>query len=110
MGDILAATESAIAAATHLGAMDAGAIEALRSLAANIDAADERWDARADDALEHNLRPPAQDNVSIPTYLKFCESLGLTPAGRVRLNEEKKGNAGGKLASLSPIKRPKRTA
>lgn len=103
MGDILDATEKAIAAATHLTPMDVGAVEALRSLATNIDAADERWEAREQDAREHDLRPPALDNVSIPTYLKFCESLGLTPAGRVRL-DAKKEPAGGNLAKLRSVK------
>jgi hypothetical protein len=43
------------------------------------------------------------DNVTIPTYLKFCESLGLTPGGRGEEFEKPKGASGGKLAQLRAI-------
>jgi hypothetical protein len=84
--------------------MDMGALEALRALAVKIDTDDELRDAYLDRQIEDGVEPakrrPLQlDNVSIPTYLKYCESLGLTPAGRERL-AEKKEPAGGKLASL----------
>lgn len=81
---VLDATNAAIAAASHLTDMDKGALEAVRALALKIDVADEYLEALADYAADKNLRPPSQDNVSIPTYLKFCESLGLTPAGRAK--------------------------
>lgn len=100
MGVIVDATEKAIAAAAHLTDADAGAVETLRVLALTIDEREARWEALNDDAVEHKLRPPSQDNVSVPTYLKFCESLGLTPAGRARLAEKKPEGAGGKLALL----------
>lgn len=101
MGDVIDATEAAITAATHLTPMDAGAVETLRALARKIDGTDEYFDALADQAADRNLRPPSPDNVSIPTYLKFCESLGLTPAGRVRLAEKKPEASGGnKLGNL----------
>jgi hypothetical protein len=104
MGDVLDATEAAIKAASHLTDMDKGAIEALRSLAAKIDA----WDVIVDwanDDVEgvEGKRPavPANDNVSIPTYLKFCESLGLTPTGRTRAQIEGGGDGGsGALGKL----------
>ena len=110
MGDVADATESAIAAASHLTPMDVGAVETLRTLARKIDTEDELRGLALDYAAELQQKPPSVDNVSIPTYLKFCESLGLTPAGRLRLGDPKKEPTGGKLASLSPIKRPKRTA
>ena len=97
MGDVLDATEAALAAAKHLTDMDKGAVEALRSLAAKIDAWDVIVDWANDDvAGMEGRRPmvPANDNVSIPTYLKFCESLGLTPAGRTRAQIEKGGGDG----------------
>jgi hypothetical protein len=98
MGDVRDATEAAIAAATHLTDMDKGAIEALRSLADKIDAWDVIVDWASDDVAGHQgERPkvPTNDNVSIPTYLKFCESLGLTPTGRTRAQIEKgKGDGG----------------
>lgn len=107
MGEVIDATEKAIAAARHLTDMDAGTVEALRALARKIDGADEYFEALADVAAERKLRPPSPDNVSIPTYLKFCESLGLTPAGRVRLVEQKKPEAkGGKLGRLSSVPKP----
>jgi hypothetical protein len=84
VSDVRAATVEAIAAAAHLGPMDAGAVEALLVLAATLD------------------DPPAGkfDNVTLPTYLKYCESLGLTPAGRARLEEKKPEETGGKLGKL----------
>jgi len=110
------ATEKAIKAATHLTAMDGGAVEALRDLARKIDAWDQIVEWALDDAAGRDgSRPavPANDNVSIPSYLKYCESLGLTPAGRVKLGD-KKESAGGKLAQLRAVpggKQPtKRTA
>jgi len=98
MGDVRDATEAAITAATHLTDMDKGAIEALRSLADKIDAWDTIVDWANDDAAGvDGKRPavPANDNVSIPTYLKFAESLGLTPTGRTRAQIEKGGSGGG---------------
>jgi hypothetical protein len=41
--------------------------------------------------------------VTLPTYLKYCESLGLTPAGRARLEEKKPEGDGGKLAKLRAL-------
>jgi len=98
MGDVRDATEAAIKAADHLTDMDKGAVEALRSLADKIDAWDTIVDWANDDAAQvEGKRPavPANDNVSIPTYLKFCESLGLTPTGRTRAQIEKGKTDGG---------------
>jgi hypothetical protein len=107
MGDVRDATEAALEAAAHLTDMDKGAIEALRSLADKIDAWDTIVDwANADAEGMEGKRPavPANDNVSIPTYLKFCESLGLTPTGRTRAQIEKgKGEGGGKLGKLRAV-------
>ena len=101
MGDVRDATEAALEAAKHLTDMDKGAIEALRSLADKIDAWDQIVEWAKDDAASiEGKRPavPANDNVSIPTYLKFCESLGLTPTGRTRAQIEKGGEGGGTSA------------
>ena len=101
MGEVIDATEAAIKAASHLTAMDSGAVETLRALARKIDGADAYFEALEEQAAERKLRPPSVDNVSIPTYLKFCESLGLTPAGRVRLAGQKPEASGGsKLGNL----------
>lgn len=87
---VIDATERAIAAASHLTDMDAGAVATLRGLAGAIDYLLEHGGINAEGKF---------DNVSIPTYLRFCESLGLTPAGRAKL-AEKKGPEGGKVAKL----------
>lgn len=111
MTDLVAATESAIkAAADHLTAKDAGAVEALRALARKIDA----WDQIVEYAIEdlgdgrpRGARPsvPQNDNVSISAYLKYCEQLGLTPAGRRSLGMEDKGgeSSGSKLGKLRAV-------
>ena len=86
--DLIAATEMSIDAA-GLKPIDAGAVEALRALARKILA----WDvivvfALADAAeAGPNGRPsvPQNDNVSISAYLKYCDQLGFTPAGRKAL-------------------------
>lgn len=109
MGEVVEATEKAIAAALEekiLTDKDAGAIETLRALAVKIDLADAYFDALMADATEHGSRPPSQDNVSIPTYLKYCESLGLTPAGRAKLAEKKPEGKGGKLGRLASVPKP----
>ena len=96
MGDVLTATEKSIAAAVKTSRLtdeDAGAVQMLRELAAAADSID-----------ENGLNPAGKlDNVTIPTYLRYAESLGLTPAGRARLAEKKEGGAGGKLGQLRTI-------
>jgi len=111
MGSVFDATEQAIASAEHLTAMDEGALEALRTLARKIDDDDALRAAylryrldRGED--ESKMKPLQLDNVSIPTYLKFCESLGLTPAGRDKLKEKKPEAAGGKLSKLRSVPKP----
>jgi hypothetical protein len=74
----------------QLGPMDAGAVAALLELARQID-------AKSDEGDDGKV-----DNVTIPTYLRYCESLGLTPAGRVKL-KPKEQETGGKLAQLRSI-------
>ena len=104
---VLEATEASIKAATHLGLLDAGAVEVLRHLARTIDGIGDEDDDLDDDP---RVKPKSLDNVTIPTYLKACDALGLTPSGRVRL-DEKNESAGGKLALLRSANRPsKRTA
>lgn len=104
MGEVADATEAALGAATHITGADKGAVEALRMLARKIDSED----ALREMALKYaetdsKYRPPAPDNVSVPTYLKYCDALGLTPAGRLRLGpaEEK---TRGKLSQLRAVR------
>ena len=95
-------------------ARHAGTVAAARALADKIDA----WDVIVQWALEDaggQGRPavPQNDNVSIPSFLKFMTELGLTPAADVarakdqartesmRAGIEKPGgDVGGKLAAL----------
>ena len=90
--DLVAATEKAITAATHLSDMDLGAVEALRALARKIEAWDVIVEFALDDVAGSNARPavPQNDNVSISAYLKFCDQLGLTPAGRKAIDPKAK--------------------
>jgi hypothetical protein len=101
-------TQAAVDAATHLTDQDKGAVEAMFALARKIDAWDQIVEWALDDAREHEKRPtvPQNDNVSLSAYLKFAESLGLTPAGRVKLAEKKPEGKGGKLGRLSSVPKP----
>ena len=73
------ALERSIRNAKHLRARDSATIAAARKLARKIDAWDVIVDWALEDAAEHNTRPavPANDNVSIATFLKFMDTLGL---------------------------------
>ena len=75
-------TES-VSNAKHLRAKDAATVAAARALAWKID----HWDELAEQAISDaevkgkGARPavPLNDNTSIPTFLKYCAALGLTP-------------------------------
>ena len=102
VGDVRDALNVAVAAATHLdGDLDAAAVAAAGALADKIDAWDQIVDWALDDAAESGGRPavPQNDNVSLASFLKYLDQLGLTPAARHVL-EEKKGGASGKLKAL----------
>jgi hypothetical protein len=106
MTDLVQATEDAIDAASHLTPMDDGAVEALRALARKIDAWDQIVAWAVEDAARDERRPsvPQNDNVSISAYLKYCDQLGLTPAGRKTLDLDKAGESGGsKLGKLRSV-------
>lgn len=76
------ALERSLKNAKHLRAVDSGKVAAARALARKIDA----WDVIVEWALEDvaesegNPRPavPANDNVSLATFLRYVEALGLT--------------------------------
>src|SRR4051794_27831558 len=91
-GPIRLATDKSIRNATHLTDMDAGALAALRMLADRLDMLTVN-----DWVVEGKL-----DNVSVPTFLRYCEHLGLSPLGR-KDTEGKKEAAGGKLAQLRAV-------
>lgn len=102
MGAVLDATDKAIAAAEHLTPLDDGAVAALRAVAQKIDVQDAYFRELEQDAIDHHLRPPSMDNVSLPTYLKFADALGLTTLGRVhaQVDLSKKDTSGGTLGKL----------
>lgn len=96
---VLEETDRSIAAAIADGTLDpelsAGPIAALRLVATQLDHPDFP-------IVEGKL-----DNVSLPTYLRYCQDLRLTPASR---GEAKKEGAGGKLAKLRAVESAKSTS
>ena len=79
-GPLVEALDRSLRNAKHLRARDAAAVAAARALARKIDA----WDVIVEWALEDSRgegRPkvPANDNVSLATFLKYMDSLGLLP-------------------------------
>jgi len=105
VGTVLDATTASIEAAraaNQLLPQDEGAVAALLVLAEKIDGlADQKAGVTEDGELvEERKRPQQLDNVTVPTFLKYCDALGLTPAGRKALAEKKRGATGGKLGQL----------
>ena len=94
------AVEAALADGT-LTAKDAGVVETLLHVAREID------------SLVHGVNGAGKlDNVSVPTYLKFSEALGLTPSARVKFAgaqaraaglSKDGGGAGGEGAKVSSL-------
>jgi hypothetical protein len=77
---VTAALERGLRNAKHLRAKHAPAVAAARSLARKIDAWDVIVEWAVMDASESGGRPsvPANDNVSIASFLKYLDALGLT--------------------------------
>lgn len=82
----------AVKAASHVDAdgLDAGAVAAAAALARKIDAWDAIVEWAREDASEDQSRPkvPANDNTSLPTFLRYCEALGLTPVARKAVGDQ----------------------
>ena len=106
---VLRATRVALKAAglSSTFGPDAGAVAVLLRLAATIDnmaAVEEALLRLPDD--DERARRPSLDNVSIPTYLKYADALGLTPAARAAASgapleaEMGGGVRGGKLGTI----------
>lgn len=79
------ALERSIANAKHLRARHSATIAAARALARKIDAWDVIVEWALDDAAQGKGRPavPAYDNVSIASFLKYLDALGLNPEDEV---------------------------
>lgn len=75
------AFDRAVKNAAHLRVRDAPAVAAARALAKKIDAWDVIVDWALEDAAESSSRPavPANDNVSLASFLKYLEKLQLLP-------------------------------
>lgn len=75
------ALERGLRNAKHLRARHAPVVAAARALARKIDAWDVIVEWALDDAAQGKGRPavPANDNVSIASFLKYLDALGLTP-------------------------------
>lgn len=86
-GPVESATRAALASLS-LPPSDAGTVAVMLRLARSIDLADE------DGMLGGKL-----DNVSIPTYLKYAEALGMTPSARKAV----KGEARAERPTASPL-------
>jgi len=75
---LMIATVAAVAAASHLTTADHAAAQALVVLAGRID------------------EGRASDNVSLPTFVKLCEALAMTPLSRrALLGEARPKESGG---------------
>jgi len=58
---------------------------------------------QVDYLIAHDWAAPTGrlDNVTLPTYLRYCDALHLTPASRARADkDEQGGKAAGKLSSM----------
>jgi hypothetical protein len=90
------ALERSLKNAPHLRARHSAAVAAARALARKIDAWDQIVDWANEDAAESGSRPkvPANDNVSLASFGKYLDMLGLMPADE---------NAG-KSTSATPAK------
>ena len=89
---VFEACEAALGAAAHVdrAGADAGAVAALLALARKIDAWDEIVELAIDQASEgRKPNVPIHDNTSLPTFLRYCEALGLTPGSRRALTGDK---------------------
>lgn len=89
---VFEACEKALESAKHVdaGGADAGAVAALLALARKIDAWDEIVELAIDQASEgRKPNVPIHDNTSLPTFLRYCEALGLTPGSRRALTGDK---------------------
>lgn len=89
---VLAATKRSLAASKdeHTAADD-GARATLLVLAKQVDY-----------LIAHDWLTPTEklDNVTIPTYLRYCDALHLTPASRAKKDDAKGGKEAGKLSSM----------
>ncbi|MEA1264169.1 hypothetical protein MicroSTF_14090 [Microbacterium sp. STF-2] len=98
------ALERGLRNAKHLRMKHAPTVAAARALARKIDAWDVIVEWAVEDAAEtRGARPavPANDNVSIASFLKYLDALGLTPE-----DEAPAASAPGRPATRPPATQP----
>lgn len=93
------ALDKALAAARKqdvVSDLDTGTIRAAQALADKIDAWDQIVEWAFEDAAESQSRPavPANDNVSLASFLKYMGALGLTPLARNARGKQAGSGAG----------------
>ncbi|WHP18825.1 hypothetical protein [Cellulomonas sp. ES6] len=99
--------ERALAAATHLTDRDAAAIAAARALAHRIDVWDVIVQWAMEDAADTGSRPkvPANDNTSLPTYLKYLDALQLVPPAAEKAKPGPASSASPSQQALTEMRR-----
>jgi hypothetical protein len=98
--EIWKTTNESVQAAKAAGiitAMDEGAVLVLLQMAQRLD------------DVEYPIIDGKFDNVTQSLYFKACEQLGLTPSGRLKLEDKKGDGTGGKLAQLRSVQGGKAT-
>lgn len=91
------AVDRSVRNAPHLRAIHSAPVAALRVLAERIDSPPASPD-------EAEPRLPQNDNVSIPTFLKYCQALGLVPD--LKAEKEASKPAAGSPRPGEPVVRP----
>ena len=107
-GEVRKSFDRAVAAARRqkiINARHSGTIAAARALADKIDQWDRIVQWAVEDKDEFDLARPAvpqNDNVSLPSFLKYCEALGLTVSAD-RAQVKSSGSAGKGASGVSKL-------
>lgn len=103
------ALDKALAEARKQGVvsdLDAGTIRAAQALADKIDAWDQIVEWAFEDVAEADMKRPAvpqNDNVSLASFLKYMNDLGLTPAARNAASKGSSKSGGGPVGKLGAL-------
>lgn len=103
------ALDKALAAARKQGVvsdLDAGTIRAAQALADKIDAWDQIVAWAFEDAEDSGASRPAvpqNDNVSLASFLKYMNDLGLTPSARSSAASKSAKSGGGPVGKLGAL-------
>lgn len=97
---LAALNEAVIEAGNKLGPLDGAAVAAARILAEKIDHMTDEPPAVSESGELIEGKRLVLDNVTLPTFLKYLDALGLTPAGRRLLDYNPGGRQTGKLHAI----------